>query len=68
MDTTWTAEVNKRYYETSYENIKGSLGTFLYGSPVTLDIVENEAPEALPDSFDPRVEWSKCDSIKEVRD
>jgi len=34
MDTTWKAEVNKRFYETNYETIKGSLGTFLEGGDV----------------------------------
>jgi hypothetical protein len=68
METTWKAEVDERYYETSLEKIKGSLGTYLVGSPVNLDIIENEEPAEIPENFDSRVEWSKCDSIKEVRD
>lgn len=68
MDTTWTAEVNERYYATNLEKIKGSLGTYLSGSPIELPIIENEEPNDIPENFDSRVEWSKCESIKEVRD
>jgi len=54
METTWTAEVDKRYYETSIEQIRGSLGTFL-DDKENLEVQEIEDANEIPEEFDPRV-------------
>lgn len=40
METTWTAEVNKRYFETSKDKIRGSMGAFLGEGPEPLEVLE----------------------------
>ena len=37
-------------------------------SPVELPVREIIPAENLPDSFDPKEKWPKCESLKEIRD
>ena len=56
METTWTAEVNKRYFETNEDTIRGQMGA-LEGGPITLEILEIEEANEIPENFDSRTAW-----------
>merc|ERR1711935_702177 len=71
MNSTWKAGVNTRFANMSTEAIQSSM--------MKIDYVENKKTTnqyfhsyakvaSAPASFDSRTEWSKCESISEVRD
>jgi cathepsin B len=68
-DTTWKAGANRRFANADWDTIRGQMGTYLEGSPVTLPMADIEVSDNLPSDFDSRIQWgSMCPSTKEVRD
>lgn len=73
MNTTWKADVNVRWENHTEESIKGMFTKVeLMGLNRGKDsdrITYTKAQRAAaPESFDARVQWPKCESLKEIRD
>uniref|UniRef100_A0AAZ3Q110 Cathepsin B n=1 Tax=Oncorhynchus tshawytscha TaxID=74940 RepID=A0AAZ3Q110_ONCTS len=64
-DTTWTAGQNFHNVDISY--VKSLCGTLLKG-PRLPELVQSDEDMSLPDSFDARLQWPNCPTIKEIRD
>jgi cathepsin B len=69
MNTTWTAGLYADHYVSSLtrENIHSLLGTKLKGGPKLARKTFTERV-AVPDSFDSRTNWPKCQQMKVIRD
>jgi len=66
--TTWTAGHNNRWDYMGKEAIIGQMGVIEdFDTNVKLEEVDEVAAN-IPDNFDSREAWPKCDSIKEIRD
>ncbi|KAK6297506.1 hypothetical protein J4Q44_G00320890 [Coregonus suidteri] len=65
VDTTWTAGQNFHNIDISY--VKSLCGTLLKG-PRLPELVQSDEDMILPDSFDARLQWPNCPTIKEIRD
>jgi len=65
----WTAGRNELFDGKSLEEAKKLLGAILQ-APANrrAAIKEIEVTDVLPESFDSRTAWPKCDSLREVRD
>ena len=69
VQKNWVAGHNKYFDGMSLETIKGMMGTILETPEhLKLPVKEIEPLKDIPDSFDSREQWPKCESIKEVRD
>ena len=71
MKTTWKAGLPSRFADIEdVSQIQRHLGTIIEEVSSLPDISEYHTFDmaAVPDSFDSRTAWPKCDSIKEVRD
>lgn len=66
MQTTWKAQTPGRFHKTTLEQVKSLMGTKMDKNN-ELPLATHEGVVA-PASFDARVQWPKCDSLKEVRD
>jgi len=68
METTWVAGENPRFTNQELSQIKILLGSL--ETPEHLKLPEKHmlAAENLPDNFDLREAYPKCESLKEVRD
>lgn len=67
LNTTWKA--GKNFVNRSVQSVKNLMGTYM-NTPAYLKLPLGQVPpvEGLPDSFDSRVNWANCESIKEIRD
>jgi len=65
--TTWKAGANKRWDYMGKAAIKGQMGALKNPNAKPLPKVNDVMPN-LPDTFDARTQWPKCDSIGEIRD
>jgi len=63
----WKAEYHERFARLSPAERKYLTGTILTKDPI-LPVKEDFPVRDLPDNFDSRVQWDKCESIKEIRD
>jgi len=73
MKTTWKAAVPVRFANASVADVKKMLGTILpheegYIAPTLEKNQFKTADDAIPESFDARIQWSSCPSISRVRD
>jgi len=69
VQSDWVAGHNSRFIGKDVNFVKKFLGTFLdEPEHLKLPLKEMELNLAIPDSFDSREAWPKCESIKEVRD
>lgn len=66
MKTTWKAGNNDRWNYMGPEAIKGQMGSFLGGKKLKKTV--NTVTSNIPDTFDARTAWPKCESIGEIRD
>jgi len=66
----WTAGVNAKFADATYDDVKGWLGTVVDPDVFIRPPVKQVAmAEALPDNFDPREKWANCkDVIDHTRD
>lgn len=67
-ESTWVAGENKYFEGRTLDEIRGLMGTL--ETPEWLRLPETDLQESndLPESFDARVQWPGCDSIREIRD
>lgn len=68
---SWVAGVSTKFEQATIKEIKNLLGTFLtphHELRKKLPLFEVEELQALPAEFDARVQYPKCESIKEIRD
>lgn len=68
MKTTWKAEISKKFFTATTDDVKKLLGTILPGSPRYMEPVIEKKKFAssntpLPESFDGRIAWPKCAGI-----
>lgn len=69
MNTTWRAEEPSRFANMDRASIKGLMGALFEATPSLKEVSEfHSFPNPAPDSFDSRTQWSKCQSISEIRD
>lgn len=66
MKTTWKAGHNDRWNYMGVEAIKGQMGAILGGKKLAKTV--NTVAANIPDTFDARTAWPKCESIQEIRD
>lgn len=67
--TTWTA-THSKFMTWSKESIQRLMGVRpeYFEQIKSYPAIHHEVPNDLPDTFDARVQWPNCASIKEVRD
>lgn len=73
MKTTWKAAVPVRFANATVADVKKMLGTILpheegYIAPTLEKNQFKTKDDAIPESFDARVQWPSCPSISRVRD
>ena len=66
MNAGWKAQAPGRFHKTTLADVKSLMGTKLDKESDLPQVNYNDINA--PDSFDSRVNWPQCDSIKEVRD
>lgn len=68
-DNTWTAGVNKKFANSTYDHVRQLCGV-LPGGPVLpeREFTEEELNMPVPTAFDARTAWPKCKSLVELRD
>ena len=69
MNTSWKAGINSRFADGNIEKMRQLLGVL--EEPASVQKVYKpiiRSPKKPPELFDPRVQWPKCESIKEIRD
>ncbi|KRW99107.1 hypothetical protein PPERSA_02939 [Pseudocohnilembus persalinus] len=67
-DSTWkSTEQIQHWKEGTAQDFQQLNGLYMSPSGASLPLVETVADE-IPENFDSREKWSKCESIKEVRD
>lgn len=67
-DATWTAGHNIMFDHMGIDAVKGLMGVLDTPSPKKLPIKDITPLPNIPETFDPRNEWPKCESLKEIRD
>ncbi|CAD8209473.1 unnamed protein product [Paramecium octaurelia] len=70
QQSTWVSGHNQRWEQFNEATLKTQMGTFL-DEPEFMKLPESTVQFEnleIPESFDARVQWPNCDSIKEVRD
>ena len=71
METTWTAQEPEKFLrmtKSSVKNLMGALPVDESNRQPDVTTLKNLSIINAPDSFDSRVAWPKCGSIKEIRD
>ena len=66
--STWTAEKTQRFTDKDLAHVKSLCGFRKTPGPKKLPVNELLESTALPESFDLRVAFPTCESIKEIRD
>lgn len=68
-DNTWTAGVNKKFANSTYDHVRQLCGV-LPGGPVLpeREFTEEELNMEVPTAFDARTAWPQCKSLVELRD
>ena len=69
LGTTWKAGVNNRFEGLSEVDVRRQMGV-IQGGPLDIKLPEKDITplKDIPDSFDARIHWPDCPTIKEVRD
>jgi cathepsin B len=76
--TTWKAAANERFHEVDHDQFVVLLGTdpinrkkipseTTENSDNSLMFLDSELPK-LPETFDARIQWPECETLREVRD
>lgn len=66
MDTSWTAGHNAYWEGKDEKYVRGLMGALKRAKP--LPEKEIIPLKSIPDTFDSRLQWPNCPTIKEVRD
>lgn len=66
--STWTAGVNDKFIGMSEAQIRRLMGALKTPPSMRLPVKEVEIVEALPETFDARLQWPQCPSIGLIRD
>ena len=66
--STWKASRYERFSKMGESAVRKMMGARLGGNANLPTMVFAEAPDVIPPTFDSRVQWPNCPSLRDIRD